>query len=100
MKFWMPKLFHLAWVVMMGCLALGQAAAGVVPLSENGLATLAPMLEKIAPAVVNIAVLSRSPEGWNGGQKWRISPSPQFSAALHLFSCPAQRARMGGRGFV
>ena len=43
--------------------AWGQVPAGV-PVRE-GLPTLAPILEKVTPAVVNIAVLQRSPEEQN-----------------------------------
>ncbi|MEO8157460.1 MAG: Do family serine endopeptidase [Betaproteobacteria bacterium] len=38
------------------------ANAGMPPLVEGGVPTLAPLLEQATPAVVNIAVLSRSPE--------------------------------------
>jgi Do/DeqQ family serine protease len=65
MRFRMSKLFFAGCAAWMVCLAVGQAGAGQSPLSENGLPTLAPMLEKITPAVVNIAVLSRSPEESN-----------------------------------
>jgi len=40
-----------------------QAGAGIPPVSVDGkVPTLAPLLEQVTPAVVNIAVLSRSPE--------------------------------------
>ena len=40
-----------------------QASAGIPPVSVDGkVPTLAPLLEQVTPAVVNIAVLSRSPE--------------------------------------
>jgi serine protease Do/serine protease DegQ len=42
--------------------ALGPAGAGVPPLVDGGMPTLAPLLDQVTPAVVNIAVLSRSPE--------------------------------------
>ena len=45
--------------------ALDQAGAGIPPLMEGGVPTLAPLLEQVTPAVVNIAVLSRSPEDDN-----------------------------------
>src|SRR5215470_15231262 len=41
----------------------GAAGAGISPVTtEGGVPTLAPLLERVTPAVVNIAVLSRSPE--------------------------------------
>jgi Do/DeqQ family serine protease len=45
------------------CAALSQIPAGA-PV-RDGLPTLAPVLEKVTPAVVNIAVLQRSPEEQN-----------------------------------
>ncbi len=52
-----------------GFLALGLwftlpgAAAGIVPIALDGkVLSLAPLVEQVTPAVVNIAVLSRSPE--------------------------------------
>jgi Do/DeqQ family serine protease len=45
--------------------ALGPAAAGIPPVGQEGVPTLAPLLEQVTPAVVNIAVLSRSPEDDN-----------------------------------
>jgi Do/DeqQ family serine protease len=38
------------------------ATAAAIPLSQAGVPTLAPLVERVTPAVVNIAVLSRSPE--------------------------------------
>ncbi|HTO45262.1 MAG TPA: Do family serine endopeptidase [Burkholderiales bacterium] len=41
----------------------GAAGAGISPVTPDGkVPTLAPLVEQVAPAVVNIAVLSRSPE--------------------------------------
>ena len=41
----------------------GAAGAGISPVAPDGkVPTLAPLVEQVAPAVVNIAVLSRSPE--------------------------------------
>src|SRR3954465_6353889 len=45
------------------CGASAQITSGA-PL-RDGLPTLAPILEKVTPAVVNIAVLQRSPEEQN-----------------------------------
>ncbi len=40
-----------------------DAAAGILPVASDGkVPTLAPLVEQVTPAVVNIAVLSRSPE--------------------------------------
>lgn len=45
-------------------LASPAAVAGAIPLLQDagGLPTLAPLLQKVTPAVVNIAVLQKSPE--------------------------------------
>jgi serine protease Do/serine protease DegQ len=56
-------------VVLAGALALSMAAGQAqIPAGapvRDGLPTLAPILEKVTPAVVNIAVLQRSPEEQN-----------------------------------
>lgn len=45
-------------------LAASAAVAGAIPLAQGpgGIPTLAPLLERVTPAVVNIAVLQKSPE--------------------------------------
>src|SRR5512138_97295 len=44
-------------------LVVAQVRAGIPPVTIDGkVPTLAPLLEQVTPAVVNIAVLSRSPE--------------------------------------
>src|SRR5262245_44192188 len=44
-------------------LIYSAAAAGILPVTTDGtMPTLAPLVEQVAPAVVNIAVLSRSPD--------------------------------------
>jgi Do/DeqQ family serine protease len=50
-------------VALAACSALAQIPAGAP--TRDGLPTLAPILEKVTPAVVNIAVLQRSPEEQN-----------------------------------
>ena len=57
-------IFRLARTALAVALATaGGAHAGIPPISDGeGTPTLAPILEQITPAVVNIAVLSRSPE--------------------------------------
>src|SRR5687767_7322081 len=53
-----------ASVVPMALLFLSSVTLGQLPATaqRDGLPTLAPVLEKVTPAVVNIAVLQRSPE--------------------------------------
>ncbi len=52
-----------AFAVFLAFAAAGGAHGGIPALSDSeGTPTLAPILEQITPAVVNIAVLSRSPE--------------------------------------
>ncbi len=59
-------LFRLGRAAFAGALALSAAGgvhAGIPPITDGeGTPTLAPILEQVTPAVVNIAVLSRSPE--------------------------------------
>jgi Do/DeqQ family serine protease len=58
--------FALAFVALLFVAhpAAAQVPSGGLP-TRNGLPTLAPVLEKVTPAVVNIAVLQRSPEEQN-----------------------------------
>jgi serine protease Do/serine protease DegQ len=59
-------IFRLVRAALPGALAFAAAGgvhAGIPPIADgDGTPTLAPILEQITPAVVNIAVLSRSPE--------------------------------------
>ena len=53
-------------VFLIGLLGLSNAVAQVPAIAtRDGMPTLAPILEKVTPAVVNIAVLQRSPEEQN-----------------------------------
>jgi Do/DeqQ family serine protease len=56
-----------AWLLAaLLCLSFQPAGAGIPPIAGDGsVPTLAPLLEQVTPAVVNIAVLSRSPESDN-----------------------------------
>ncbi|MBI3527951.1 MAG: Do family serine endopeptidase [Betaproteobacteria bacterium] len=65
MKRLIPGIFRSMLTVVLLLPALEQAGAGIPPLVEGGVPTLAPLLEQVTPAVVNIAVLSRSPEDDN-----------------------------------
>jgi len=52
--------------VLVACLAALPAGAQIAGIAtRDGMPTLAPVLEKVTPAVVNIAVLQRSPEEQN-----------------------------------
>src|SRR5215510_14674911 len=58
----MRSLILLLIVLLCGRLA-GTASAGIPPVTLDGkVPSLAPVLEQVTPAVVNIAVLSRSPD--------------------------------------
>ena len=51
-----------------GLLGMGLVAGpapAALPAGSNGTATIAPMLQQVTPAVVNIAVLSRAPQAEN-----------------------------------
>ena len=65
----MSRILALALALVVApVLAQVPAPAGGLP-TRNGLPTLAPVLEKVMPAVVNIAVLQRSPEEQNPLQR-------------------------------
>ncbi|WP_448190340.1 Do family serine endopeptidase [Azospirillum sp. sgz301742] len=52
-------------LAVLGALAGGPGAApawAALPATANGATTIAPMLDQVTPAVVNIAVLSRAPQ--------------------------------------
>ena len=52
------------WLVLLLAVSVAHAQPAGLP-TRDGLPTLAPILEKVTPAVVNIAVLQRSPEEEN-----------------------------------
>jgi Do/DeqQ family serine protease len=54
-----------AFAVLLAVLCLEAAAQFPALTTRDGLPTLAPVIERVAPAVVNIAVLVRSPEEQN-----------------------------------
>ncbi|TAK43104.1 MAG: Do family serine endopeptidase [Betaproteobacteria bacterium] len=58
-------MLHKAFAVCLALLCLDAAAQLPAVATRNGLPTLAPVIERAAPAVVNIAVLVRSPEEQN-----------------------------------
>jgi serine protease DegQ len=57
------KFFPALALALAACGAAAQIPAGTA--MRDGVPTLAPILEKVTPAVVNIAVLQRSPEEQN-----------------------------------
>lgn len=90
----------LAAVLLATCDATLGALPGVP--GRDGLPTLAPMLETVTPAVVNISVLSRSPEVENP-----LLQDPFFRRFFDLPSRPKPQLSAGsgvvvdgGRGFV
>ena len=54
----------LAFAIGLGCVPAAAQIPAAAP-TRDGLPTLAPILERVTPAVVNIAVLQRSPEEQN-----------------------------------
>jgi serine protease Do/serine protease DegQ len=60
-----PRISRFLLVALLLLPAVDPAGAGIPVLMEGGVPTLAPLLEQVTPAVVNIAVLSRSPEDDN-----------------------------------
>lgn len=87
--------FFRAWIAACAGLALifGNGVSGAVlpPLSgKDGLPTLAPMLRDITPSVVNISVLSRSPEADNP-----LLRDPFFRRFFNLPERPRPRLSAG-----
>ena len=60
----MRPLMTLAWLFA-GLVSVSANAAPPLPQTRDGLPTLAPILRKVTPAVVNISVLQQSPEDQN-----------------------------------
>ncbi|HWA39427.1 MAG TPA: Do family serine endopeptidase [Burkholderiales bacterium] len=60
----MNRSIGLLFAVLLACMAQAQAQLPAVA-TRDGLPTLAPVLDRVTPAVVNIAVLQRSPEDQN-----------------------------------
>ena len=83
-----------AVVAAVTLLSFAAPADSALPLqSEQGLPTLAPLMEKVTPAVVNISVLSRSPAEENP-----LFRDPFFR---RFFELPEQRPQMSaGSGVI
>ncbi|HEY9040143.1 MAG TPA: DegQ family serine endoprotease [Roseovarius sp.] len=79
-------------------LAFGPAAAqqNALPIAENGLPTLAPILEEVTPAVVNISVATRSSVATNP-----LYNDPFFRRFFDLPDMPpAQPSLSAGSGVI
>ena len=89
----MRKTVRFAAACMAGLLGAGLLGAGLLagpapaalPAGISGAGTIAPMLQKVTPAVVNIAVLSRAPQAENP-----LLRDPFFR---RFFNIPEQQAR-------
>ncbi len=86
------------FVAIAAALALGAPFApplrAQVPVDSRGLPTLAPMLEKVTPAVVNIAVLVRTPE------ENPMMRDPFFRRFFDLPDRPARSQVSAGSGVI
>ncbi len=60
-----PLAAHYAFGLLVALALIGAVAHAALPTGRDGQPTLAPLLEKVTPAVVNISVLQRSPEDQN-----------------------------------
>jgi Do/DeqQ family serine protease len=83
-------------LVAMAALATASAAFAALPLAVDGqpLPSLAPMLEKVTPAVVNIATLSRSQEANP------MMRDPFFRRFFEGPDQPQRRERSAGSGVI
>jgi len=74
----------------------GTPAAAALPASVMGAGTIAPMLETVTPAVVNIAVLSKAPQIENP-----LLRDPFFRHFFNIPEMPQQRPRASaGSGVI
>ena len=87
----MPLIAFL-FVIILGHAAHAGAA---VPVDARGLPTLAPIVEQVTPAVVNISVVSRSPMEDNP-----LFRDPFFRRFFNLPERPQKREQAAGSGVI
>ncbi|MCP4250701.1 MAG: serine endoprotease DegQ, partial [bacterium] len=85
-----------ALVLVVGATFPAPPADAVLPLTEEGFPTLAPLIEDVTPAVVNVSVLSSAPT--------RLNPLFQDPFFRHFFDIPeeppTQQRASAGSGVV
>lgn len=72
-----------------------HAAFAAVPIDSRGLPTLAPIVDQVTPAVVNISVVSRSPMEDNP-----LFRDPFFRRFFNLPERPQKREQAAGSGVI
>lgn len=88
--------FLLVFTLGMPLAASLPHAAAPVPQTGQGIPTLAPLLEKVTPAVVNISVISRAPKEENP-----LFRDPFFRRFFDLPELPPSRPRLSaGSGVI
>ena len=76
-------------------LLCGGAALGAVPVDSRGLPTLAPIVNQVTPAVVNVSVVTRSPMEDNP-----LFRDPFFRRFFNVPDRPQRREQAAGSGVI
>jgi len=82
-------------VVLAAMLAMATSATAAVPVDRSGLPTLAPIVNQVTPAVVNISVISRSPMEDNP-----LFRDPFFRRFFNVPDRPQRREQAAGSGVI
>ncbi|MGQ0750426.1 MAG: Do family serine endopeptidase [Betaproteobacteria bacterium] len=84
-----------AWVCMLVFAVLSTVAAAEPPAASRGLPTLAPLVNEVTPAVVNISVVTRSPLEDNP-----LFRDPFFRRFFNLPDRPQRQEQAAGSGVI
>jgi Do/DeqQ family serine protease len=84
-----------ALILTMVCAALGAPALAQVPAGSQTLPTLAPLVNEVTPAVVNISVVTRSPLEDNP-----LFRDPFFRRFFNLPDRPQRQEQASGSGVI
>jgi Do/DeqQ family serine protease len=84
-----------ALILTMVCTALGAPALAQVPAGSQTLPTLAPLVNEVTPAVVNISVVTRSPLEDNP-----LFRDPFFRRFFNLPDRPQRQEQASGSGVI
>jgi len=81
--------------LLVGALACSGNAAAAVPVDRSGLPTLAPIVQQVTPAVVNISVATRAPMEDNP-----LFRDPFFRRFFNVPERPQRREQAAGSGVI
>jgi serine protease Do/serine protease DegQ len=91
----MDRVVHNLWAFTALFVALTQYAAAEPPAASRGLPTLAPLVNEVTPAVVNISVVTRSPLEDNP-----LFRDPFFRRFFNLPDRPQRQEQAAGSGVI